>query len=89
MSNNQNNIPKVETKTANTAPAVNQTVKPAVPAEKTYETRPQWPVSVNKFGDLHLKKAMIASMEKFSGLKQGEDLTIEFQTGKLVITKKQ
>jgi antitoxin component of MazEF toxin-antitoxin module len=48
-----------------------------------------WNVEINKWGDIHFKKGMLASLNKFSNLKQGESLKVEFQDGKIVITKDQ
>ncbi len=68
------------------------TGKPATPTvvtpTKTPETRPAWDVSVNRFGDVHFKKAMLASAKQFSGINQGQELCMEFQQGKIIITPK-
>lgn len=80
---------QAQTSQATTAPATNPAPAPAQqPAQRVVETRPVWDTEINRFGDIHFKKAMIASANKFSGFGQGDKLQIEFQEGKAIISKK-
>ena len=47
---------------------------------------PQWPVRINKWGDIHVKKDMLASASHFSQINKGQELKMVFEKGKIVIT---
>jgi len=61
----------------------NKAGKGSVP-EKSFEVE----VCINKWGDIHFKKAMLQNLQKFSGIKQLDKLSMRFLPGKIEIVKK-
>ena len=62
-------------------------------AGRTYEPKQDLDISVNRFGDLHLKKIHLVSAEELSGITQeskdktvaGTPLKMRFEPGKIII----
>jgi len=62
-------------------------------AGRTYEPKQDLDISVNRFGDLHLKKIHLVSAEELAGITQeskdktvaGTPLKMRFEPGKIII----
>ena len=61
-------------------------VKPAKTVKKAPAVAPQWPVQINAYGDVHLKKAMIASAMHFAGIGPETEMKMTFEKGKIILT---
>lgn len=49
------------------------------------DLKSEFAVEVNRYGDIHFKKAMLQSLEHFAGLKAKTPLKMVFEQGKIVI----
>ena len=47
---------------------------------------PEWTVKINKYGDLHLTKNMIASISHFAEIDPSGPMEITFDKGRIVLT---
>jgi hypothetical protein len=57
--------------------------------EKTNQTKPApqsvWSICINKYGDLHLRKAMLDSLKVLSKIEPGQPLTMTFKPGAISV----
>ena len=52
------------------------------------DLKAKFPISINKWGDLHFKKIHKESLQHFSGLLPQTELVMRFEKGQIVITAK-
>ena len=46
---------------------------------------PEWKATINKYGDMHLRKDMIESAKHFSGIVPGTKLRMTFEKNRIIL----